>query len=1269
MSIIVKNKVNTDLRARSGTAFKNNALDTIKTTFTLELETILNVSVAVQVVKLGNVFTLTNGSWSDLIGAFNTANIDFRLNSPSPPNQPTSTTITVVSGADLIIADDGNYSDGVYEIGFFQVTSAPQQFEFFVNLVPNSVATGVNSFLDANVQRLSATLVNALTVSGLTDTLLQLGNKSGGSQFSISTIERKADAVSGNKVYELIVEYKNWMCINDVPYFAGEAVGDYWLFNMFMINNDPSVLISGNYFQTGNTGFENEIFNGGGNDFYNLVSIDWEDDLANPMDAFDYTQNSNFTIVINGNFNAGDDLNLKMFTLPNDATEFQNKPNPIENNLMLASSPALISGGVPTLLTGNLNDSGAGFNIQNLTFTIIATTSVTVTGRVVPNANFTTFFGSRDTQDRRYKIWVLCEDSTLTYDLANTVNVLANDTQAKENIIPLGAWAGMALEYQAHNLDILVPPVQLYLEDDVLMTASFTLPKDLLDNPWLSIRGRIVAEKTNGDRFTLEEFTYNTALLPTNGTTGVLPLNYVENRGFKLPATSDRHNFSVQLDPSLDTLDEFGVEMLYPFIVRYEDWLPMSQASSDFFGSQTQNWFNYSDNPDWTLQFEIVLETADGEYVDPLSFVVHDYNDWGEVTGSELSYELLDTTPVTKPLTDQAVQITASHVIDTEDWTSNQWCVIHIRPDQGAPQWLIGNILDRSDLNNPLYPLTGETKGKITLGTKTITLEANLDPTKIDMTGDITITTRVGGNTTGGSRNNIFKETYTPARTRLTKDLEHRNEGEEDRGYKGCCEPLPVIADTTTTIRNNNDIAFPRETGDSIVFNLTKNGVPTVYVPTAIQFPNQANAWYAQIEWRDVLISDGAGCYSIDMVRTVAGLAQPSINYNTYVLKPYKIDGYLHAKYTARILSEFNDKNDLDGIDYTDSFALESLRITNGKFGYFQPETEVDSVEYLDGRNEKVKTEDFFTYELRVSGITKCVATPLLTHLRGMTNCWMSSYNYDDFDYADLSMKNVILAEGFVAEHIDGARQINGTVKFKDKVFNSRAHFQDNRQTAGSQQPADVCPPSTIVTSTTAKLLKSGQTISYRTGDDGDQENGRLLDWFQLEENNAQGNIFRFGGTTGGYTDGATYFDVNGVGTTKALAFPNDVLIDWSTKHKDDTILAIYFGDLLTGRTWNDAIDWGLALAIDGKSGWRLWNKPETENFIYTGIPFGLPLNYLPITYNLGTSIWTSTSSAQSGVTNAHYLAASSFSTPFAAKTITIRTMASREYTLTELGL
>jgi hypothetical protein len=41
---------------------------------------------------------------------------------------------------------------------------------------------------------------------------------------------------------------------------------------------------------------------------------------------------------------------------------------------------------------------------------------------------------------------------------------------------------------------------------------------------------------------------------------------------------------------------------------------------------------------------------------------------------------------------------------------------------------------------------------------------------------------------------------------------------------------------------------------------------------------------------------------------------------------------------------------------------------------------------------------------------------------------------------------------------------------------------------------------------TSAKLMKTGQTTSYRTGDDGDLEVGRNVDFFTLAENNPFGN-------------------------------------------------------------------------------------------------------------------------------------------------------------------
>ena len=1172
MPILVTDKENESLAGRAGTGFRNNALDTIQTTLTLELNTTFTLTTFVQVVKVGNTFTLTSGNWSELNAAFNGAAIDFRLGKSNGGNPTISTTVTFVDGADITLTNGGRYSDGNYKIGFFQITSIPQQFELFINLPTNTSASGTASLIDGEAVRFSVVMVNSLTELGGADEFVQLGKRSGGSQFSTKTISRLTDLPNGNKAYEIIVTYKNWLCVNISPYFSSEAVGSLFLFQAFMLNGDPSVLVEGEHFQIGNTGFEDESFNGHPND-YTFDSIVWTDNSANVIDSFSYNEESNFVIEISSTLlNVADTFNFKMFTIPNNATEYQNKRLPIENNLMLAISPTLIPDSTPTNITGNLNGASAGFDIQNLNFAVTAGVKVVVTGKVIPNTEFDTLFSSKDTNDRHYKIWVQCEDSTAAFKDTNTVNVIADDDQAEENIQPLGAWPDTStVEMEDHNGDIYASTPDPYLEDDALVNVEFTLPKDLVDNPWLSIRMRMVAERiSDGERFILEEFIYDTALLPTDTVTGILPLDYTQNRGFKLPATSDKQDITVKLFPSLDTGSDFGVQVRYPFIVRYEDWLPLPVANNDFFNSKTQNWFQYSDNSDWNVQFEIGLQIESGEYINELVYNIHDYDDWGEVPGSSITFKKLDDTPITNPFKTESVKVTATHEVDAEDWNGNEWGLIHVRPENGAPQWLIGTVLDHSDINNALLPLSGETKGKLTVGTKIITIEAGFDPNKdIDTSGRVTFSSRISGSTTGGEKGNIYKETFNFAKTSLIPQIRQQNLTEEDRGYKGCCDPLLVIADTTTTERNNNDIAFPRAFGDSVTFNLTKDGVATTYTPTAIQFPNQPDAWYAQIEWRDVLLSDGEGCYSIDFVPVIAGNLSPtSFNYGKYRLKPYNTDGYLHAKYTARILSQFNDVNDLDGINYTDSFAFESLRIFNGKFGYFDPKTEVDKVEYLDGTNEKVKTEDFFEYELRLSGITRCVASPLLAHLRGMTNCWMSSYNYDDFDYADLSMKNVILSEGFVPEHIDGSRMINGVVKFQDKIFNSRAHFQDNRQTAESQQPADVCPPLPD-TGTGCLPLKTSQTTSYRTGDDGTFQAGRSVDWFTLNGNNFFGNTNRFTDELGGQT------------------FANDIVIDWSTYN--GSVVIGWYRVISAFVNWDDATDQSLLLSIGGyTSGWRL---------------------------------------------------------------------------------
>jgi hypothetical protein len=149
------------------------------------------------------------------------------------------------------------------------------------------------------------------------------------------------------------------------------------------------------------------------------------------------------------------------------------------------------------------------------------------------------------------------------------------------------------------------------------------------------------------------------------------------------------------------------------------------------------------------------------------------------------------------------------------------------------------------------------------------------------------------------------------------------------------------------------------------------------------------------------------------------------------------------------------------------------------------------------------------------------------------------------------------------------------------------------------------CPPA--VTRSTATLMKTGQTTSYRTGDDGDLEVGRDTDFFTLAENNPFGNTNRFTDELGGQT------------------YTNDIVIDWSTYNGANVLGYNRNINYWAGSNWDTAIDNALLYSIGTyTSGWYLANKKQHENLQNINI-VGQALNYAPFNYTTTASLWTST--------------------------------------------
>ena len=140
-----------------------------------------------------------------------------------------------------------------------------------------------------------------------------------------------------------------------------------------------------------------------------------------------------------------------------------------------------------------------------------------------------------------------------------------------------------------------------------------------------------------------------------------------------------------------------------------------------------------------------------------------------------------------------------------------------------------------------------------------------------------------------------------------------------------------------------------------------------------------------------------------------------------------------------------------------------------------------------------------------------------------------------------------------------------------------------------------------------ATLMKTGQTTSFRTGDDGDLEAGRAIDFFTLSVNNPFGNNKRFTDELGGPT------------------FTNNIVIDWST-YDGATVLGISRVVVANGQTWNNAVDGSLSYSVGTfTSGWRLPNMREIFNLLNFNNDQNNLLNYSPLNLaSVGRVYWSS---------------------------------------------
>ena len=261
---------------------------------------------------------------------------------------------------------------------------------------------------------------------------------------------------------------------------------------------------------------------------------------------------------------------------------------------------------------------------------------------------------------------------------------------------------------------------------------------------------------------------------------------------------------------------------------------------------------------------------------------------------------------------------------------------------------------------------------------------------------------------------------------------------EDDRGMKDCCCEQLVLASAGESWESDKSSGWIKLSGslDTCTFQLTKNGLPTNYVPTPVPFPNEPNAFYATIDWYQVLLQDGAGCYNFSIQFNISGIVG-TLNVGNFKLKQFTTQ---NAIGTARIRAVFNGIQESDGINFTGADIVSDMRFY-GFIGNRKPNMEIDNIIYGNREMKRVIRENLYSYQIITDPLDECIIKPIVElYLLSENQLFISDYNAHNHSYRYNDLP-VIVETSPELEYFDFSRKARLTCEVSDKFKTKRTYY------------------------------------------------------------------------------------------------------------------------------------------------------------------------------------------------------------------------------------
>lgn len=597
----------------------------------------------------------------------------------------------------------------------------------------------------------------------------------------------------------------------DVLFNSGSLTDNFEVI-MYPEWNNPNTVIKNDLSHTkrlGNTGWFNENFNGLDNNFV-IESVSYSDEDGNSLSQLDYTQPVNVEIVLSGINNLSNDteFNIGFSWIPQNEDDYYSKETPLQDNLFINTGKN-IGFDVNDSLGFNLNEVTSGtsyvgygvlearMNLESTETSLVTSTgsdSVVIKAKYLPNAEFTALFESKSEDDRNYIIWVSVADHSLNINFSDRVSLFVDYNTMIKAIPPVGEFPTMNtmfIEHCENEHSIGVSNYVGFVEDDILARIQFKVDKTKGMNIQNMTFGFESVNEDTGNVQILEEYTVNTSIFPINSD-GVQEINFNAERGFKYEIGNNKNWVKILRDESNDDGDNIGYISYFGSKIRWEDWIAKDGVLTEYYNSSLENngyhndWIDYlrageiSEHKINFFVFTDVIQSGEfSRYYNNYNINFYDYDENLNIQTDHYYYRDSDDTLLNlgiDPDTGKTlgvilntektrIEIVYTNLTDVFDITK-MYAVTTLEIYKGA-----GELEHRqlssiwgSELDNPLIPLTGETKLLFEqLSPTVVKASCLIDPSKLDNAAKYKITGRIGccdSATSGGVTTGIYEDKY-----------------------------------------------------------------------------------------------------------------------------------------------------------------------------------------------------------------------------------------------------------------------------------------------------------------------------------------------------------------------------------------------------------------------------------------------------------------------------------------------------------------------------